>query len=80
ALFGALGLDPAVRFLERRGLSRVISVVITILALIVVFALVIWMIVPVVIDQIVSFVQSVPGMIKDFTHSDIYGTLEAQFG
>ena len=80
ALFGALGLDPAVRFLERRGLSRVISVVITILALIVVFALVIWMIVPVVIDQIVSFVQSVPGMIKDFTHSDIYATLEAQFG
>ena len=80
ALFGALGLDPAVRFLERRGLSRVISVVITILALIVVFALVIWMIVPVVIDQIVSFVESVPGMIKDFTHSDIYATLEAQFG
>ena len=80
ALFGALGLDPAVRFLERRGLSRVISVVITILALIVVFALVVWMIVPVVIDQIVSFVQSVPGMIKDFTRSDIYATLEAQFG
>lgn len=80
ALFGALGLDPAVRFLERRGLSRVISVVITILALIVVFALVLWMIVPVVIDQIVSFVQSVPGMIKDFTHSDIYATLDAQFG
>ena len=80
ALFGALGLDPAVRFLERRGLSRVISVVITILALIVVFALVIWMIVPVVIDQIVSFVQSVPGMIRDFTRSDLYATLEAQFG
>ena len=80
ALFGALGLDPAVRFLERRGLSRVISVVITILALIVVFALVLWMIVPVVIDQIVSFVNSVPGMIKDFTQSDVYATLDAQFG
>lgn len=80
ALFAALGLDPAVRFLERRGLSRVISVVITILALLVVFALVLWMIVPVVIDQIVSFVQSVPGMIRDFTRSDLYATLEAQFG
>ncbi|PRB18211.1 AI-2E family transporter [Microbacterium sp. MYb62] len=80
ALFGALGLDPAVRFLERRGLSRVVSVVITILALIVVFALVLWMIIPVVIDQIVSFVESVPGMIKDFTNSDIYATLDAQFG
>lgn len=80
ALFGALGLDPAVRFLERRGLSRVISVLITILALITVFALVLWMIVPVVIDQIVSFVSSVPSMIKDFTHSEIYATLNAQFG
>ncbi|WAA66294.1 AI-2E family transporter [Microbacterium oxydans] len=80
ALFGALGLDPAVRFLERRGISRVVSVIITILGLIVVFALVLWMIIPVVIDQIVSFVNSVPGMIKEFTQSDIYASLEAQFG
>src|SRR6478609_1098681 len=50
ALFAALGLDPAVRFLERRGLSRVLSVVVTILALIVVVALVLWMIVPIVVD------------------------------
>jgi predicted PurR-regulated permease PerM len=80
ALFGALGLDPSVRFLERRGVSRVLSVVITILALIVVFALVLWMIIPVVIDQIVSFVGSVPGMIREFTQSDVYATLDAQFG
>lgn len=80
ALFGALGLDPAVRFLERRGLSRAISVVITILALIVVFGLVLWMVIPIVIDQIAGFVKSIPGMIQDFTRSDIYKTLEDQFG
>lgn len=80
ALFGALGLDPAVRFLERRGLSRAISVVITILALIVVFALVLWMVIPIVIDQIASFVKSVPGMIQDFMRSDLYATLNDQFG
>ena len=80
ALFGALGLDPAVRFLERRGLSRAIAVVITILALIVVFALVLWMVIPIVIDQITSFVKSVPGMIQDFTRTDLYATLNAQFG
>ncbi|MCE0509480.1 AI-2E family transporter [Microbacterium sp. KKR3/1] len=80
ALFGALGLDPAVRFLERRGLSRSISVVITILALILVFAVVLWMIIPIVVEQIASFVRSVPGMIQDFTRSDIYATLDAQFG
>lgn len=80
ALFGALGLDPAVRFLERRGLSRAISVVITILALIVVFALVLWMVIPIVIDQIASFVKSVPGMIQDFTKTDLYAFLDDQFG
>ena len=80
ALFAALGLDPAVRFLERRGLSRAISVVIVILALIVVVALILWMILPIVIDQIASFVRSVPGMISDFMRTDLYATLEAQFG
>lgn len=80
ALFAALGLDPAVRFLERRGLSRAISVVITIVALIVVFALVLWMVIPIVIDQIAGFVKSVPGMIQDFTRTDLYANLNDQFG
>ena len=35
---------------------------------------------PVVIDQVASFVRSVPGMIQEFTRSDIYATLDAQFG
>ena len=80
ALFAALGLDPTVRFLERRGLSRAISVVVAILGLIVVAGLVVWMVLPVVIDQIASFVRSVPGLIQEFTRSDIYATLDAQFG
>lgn len=80
ALFAALGLDPIVNFLERRGLSRAASVVITILALIVAVALVLWMIVPLVVDQISGFVRSVPTMIQGFMRSDLYATLEAQFG
>lgn len=80
AMFAALGLDPTVRFLERRGLSRAISVVVAILGLIVVAGLVVWMVLPVVIDQIASFVGSVPGMIQEFTRSDIYAALDEQFG
>lgn len=80
ALFAALGLDPSVRFLERRGLSRAKSVVVVILGLIVVVGLVLWMIIPTVVEQIASFVRSVPDMIQDFTRSDIYATLENQFG
>lgn len=80
ALFAALGLDPAVRLLERRGLSRAISVIVVILTLIVVVALILWMVLPVVIEQITSFIRSVPEMIQDFTRSDLYATLERQFG
>ncbi len=80
ALFAALGLDPSVRFLERRGLSRALSVVVVILGLIVVVGLILWMVLPIVIDQIASFVRSVPGMIQEFTRSDIYATLDDQFG
>jgi predicted PurR-regulated permease PerM len=58
AVFAALGLDPSVRFLERRGLSRPISVVVVILGLVVVFALLLWMVIPIVVDQITSFVRA----------------------
>lgn len=80
ALFGALGLDPAVRFLERRGIARVWAVVTVILGLLVVVGLILWMIIPIVIKQVASFVRSVPSMIREFTQSDLYATLQAQFG
>ena len=80
ALFAALGLDPAVRFLERRGLSRPLSLLAVILALVAALALVLIMIVPVVVEQITSFVKSVPDLITGFTQSDIYAVLEKQFG
>ena len=80
ALFAALGLDPAVRFLERRGLSRGLSVLIVILGLVGVLALVLLMIVPIVVEQVASFVRSVPGLIADFMRGDVYDWLEKQFG
>ncbi|SJN38350.1 Membrane protein [Microbacterium esteraromaticum] len=80
ALFAALGLDPAVRFLERRGLSRGLSVLVVILGLVGVLALVLLMIVPVVVEQVTAFVTSVPDLISDFMRSDVYSFLERQFG
>lgn len=80
ALFAALGLDPAVRFFERRGLSRGMGVVIVMSALIVVLGLVLWLIIPTVVEQVAGFVRSVPGMIATFMASDLFATLEDQFG
>ncbi|UNK70786.1 AI-2E family transporter [Microbacterium sp. H1-D42] len=80
ALFAALGLDPAVRFLERRGLSRGISVLIVILGLVGVLVLVLLLIIPVVVEQVTLFVRSVPQLIADFMAGDVYAWLEKQFG
>ncbi|WP_309064970.1 AI-2E family transporter [Microbacterium sp.] len=80
ALFAALGLDPAVRMLERRGLSRGLSVASVIVALVVVVTLVLVMIVPVVVEQVTKFIESVPDVVDDFMRTDLYTALEAQFG
>ncbi|UYO96964.1 AI-2E family transporter [Microbacterium sp. M28] len=80
ALFAALGLDPAVRFLERHRMPRAWALVTVLVSLLVLLGLVIWAVVPVVVQQIASFIKDVPGMIADFEASDLYATLEAQFG
>ncbi|GAA4489546.1 AI-2E family transporter [Microbacterium panaciterrae] len=80
ALFAALGLDPAVRWLERRGASRAWSVVIVIVAFAVALALVILSIVPIVVTQIAEFVKSIPATIQSFLRSDLYHWIQTQFG
>ncbi|HWV47813.1 MAG TPA: AI-2E family transporter [Microbacterium sp.] len=80
ALFAALGLDPAVRFLERHRMPRPWALVTVLVALLILLGLVIWAVVPVVVEQIASFIKDVPSMIADFQSTDLYKTLEAQFG
>lgn len=80
ALFAALGLDPAVRWLENRGLSRAWSVVAVIAALALVLVVIVLAILPTVIDQIATFVTGIPATIRNFTHTEFYGWLENQFG
>ncbi|MEJ1092425.1 AI-2E family transporter [Microbacterium istanbulense] len=80
ALFAALGLNPAVQFLERRGMKRVWAVLTVILGLVGVLALALWMIVPILVKQVTEFVASIPAMTKDFMASDFYAYLNDQFG
>ncbi|MGF3057376.1 AI-2E family transporter [Microbacterium sp. YY-01] len=80
ALFAALGLDPAVRWLEKRGISRPWAVVIVIVGFAAVLAIIVLSILPTVISQITSFVQSIPDTIDTFLASDVYARLQTQFG
>lgn len=70
SFFLAAGLDPAVRFLERRGLRRSLacaSVMIAVLGALVLFVLAI---VPVITDQVKAISDNVPGWIDQLQQSE----------
>lgn len=79
ALFVALGLDPIVRVLERRGVGRGagIAIVFGFFALLVVLFAV--FVLPPVIAQIGEFVLSIPSAIQDMISSEWFGALPPDF-
>lgn len=80
ALFIALALDPAVRFLERQGMKRAWAITTTVLAFLLVMVGILWLVIPTVIEQISNFVGTIPSMVNDFLTSDLYHRLEDSFG
>ncbi len=80
ALFVALALDPVVRFLMRRGISRAWGIVITFVALAVIIAGMLWIVLPPVVKQIEQFVGDVPTIVNDALQSDTVLWLENTFG
>lgn len=79
ALFLALGLDPIVRFLERK-LPRPAAVTTVVLGVIIVFAGIMLAIIPILIDQIATLVKDAPGMVQDFTNSAWFLHFTDQYG
>lgn len=79
ALFIALGLNPVVTALQKHGMGRAGAVATTFGLVIAVIALLLSLVIPTVVDQIAQFVQSVPGMVRDFQGSGTYAWLEDYF-
>lgn len=80
ALFAALGLDPVVRFLGKRGISRAWAIVIVYGAFALVLALVLLLVVPTLASQLGQFVEDIPDLIEEFQASDFYAWLSSTFG
>ncbi|MFG6444540.1 AI-2E family transporter [Microbacterium sp. P07] len=80
AMFAALGLDPVVCFLGRRGLSRAWAIVTVYIAFALVLVGVLLLIVPTVVRQIIQFAKDAPGIVNAFLASDVYEWLQANFG
>lgn len=63
ALFLALGVDPAVSFLERHKVPRPLAIVIVLVAILGVFAGFIFAIVPVIAEQVGNLLGQIPGLV-----------------
>lgn len=79
ALFLSLGLEPVVAWLERRGLKRWVSVLITVVAVLAVFAGIIWMIVPIIANQVSQLVTEISGFLQSTSIDDVKNWVHSVF-
>ena len=81
AAFITVGLDPLVRWLERKGLKRGIAILIVILAILAIAITIIWVVVPVVVEQLRGFISSLPAAVERLEAEGWFdGTNEASNG
>jgi len=79
ALFIALGLNPLVRGLTRRGLKRGLAVLVVLLGVLAVFGLVGFAVVPVFVEQITSLVRSAPDLLNTILQNPRVNALDERF-
>jgi predicted PurR-regulated permease PerM len=80
ALFLALGLEPLVSGLERRGLKRGVAVTIVFIGVIVVFAGFVSAIVPAVVTQAGTLTAAAPDLVQSFQNSNLVQRLDQKYG
>jgi predicted PurR-regulated permease PerM len=77
ALFLALGLDPLVVWLERRGLSRAIAVTIVTLLVLIAFAGIVLAIVPTIVGQTTTLIGNLTDYVKSTTSQKFIDNLQS---
>ncbi|GGI45148.1 putative PurR-regulated permease PerM [Agromyces flavus] len=72
AIFITLGLDPLVRWFERRGMRRGFAIVTVIVLFVLVIAGLLWVVVPLVVSQAAAFIASLPDLYAKLQQQDWY--------
>ena len=80
SLFLALGMNPAVEALRRRGLSRTASVSILITLFLLLLAAFIAIVVPPLFHQATAFANAAPQLVNDLKNNSVIRDLNDQFG
>ena len=70
AVFITLGLDPLVRWFERRGMNRGLAIVTVIVLFVFVIAGMLWLVLPLVVSQTATFIRGLPGMLAELQSQD----------
>ncbi|WP_246055398.1 AI-2E family transporter [Glutamicibacter uratoxydans] len=79
ALFIALGLDPIVRAMVSKGLSRPLAVAATMVGILAVFGGFMALIIPTLVTQITNFITYAPTYIDDFLGSEWLVQIDRQY-
>lgn len=79
AIFIALGLDPLVRKLEGRGLSRSVSILVVVLSILALATALLVAVVPTAIHETGVLFSSAPELLQNVTSLPIVETLDSQF-
>jgi predicted PurR-regulated permease PerM len=80
SLFFAMGLNPAVLFIERRGLSRAKAVAATVSLVIGFVGVFIWIAAPLIIDQVNALINNAPQLISDLKSNSTINELNKNYG
>lgn len=80
ALFIALGLDPIVRALERRGVKRPFGIGIVFGGFLVIVAGILAMVVPMISNQVTLFVQNAPQFLRSIHQQPWFVDIDDRFG
>ena len=80
SLFFAMGLNPAVLFIERRGLSRAKAVAATVSLVIGFVGVFIWIAAPLIIDQVNALINNAPQLISDLKSNSTINELNKTYG
>lgn len=80
ALFLALGLDPIVSWLQRRGMPRWVAILLVFLFVIGLFVVLIATLVPIVIEQVTTIVENWDQIVQDAANSDVVAWISSIAG
>lgn len=80
ALFLAIGLNPAVEGLRRRGMSRYGAVAVIFAAVMVFVGIFAWLVIPPVVSQGTHLISNAPSLLADLKHNSTISRLNDQYG